>query len=140
MGATTPQADVIVSDQTIALGSPNNRTGAVLENIRLVTTNNEKGEVRTVITDRYDLTAAEVVMLYRMRWQIELFFRWLKRQLGAIRAFGTSREAVWLTILLCAIVAVMAMLSEERRPKGVTRVSWLRALCSCFFTLLRFSG
>jgi len=138
---TTPQGDRLLSDQTIALGSPNNRRGAVLEGVRLVTSENEKGEVHAFVTDRHDLAALEVISLYRKRWQIELFFRWLKRQLGTLgAAFGTSVEAVWLTMVVAAIVAVVAMLAEEWRPKGMTRVSWLRALGPLLFRRPRFSG
>lgn len=135
----TPEGDTVLCDQTITLGSANNRTGAVLEGMRLITSETEKGEVHRLVTDRHDLRAWEVVALYRKRWRIELFFRWMKRQLKTLHAFGRSREAVWLTVLVAAIVALMAMLTEDRRPKAMTWVSWLRAL-GASFTLLRLSG
>lgn len=137
----TPEGDRVLSDETIVLGGPNNRRGAVLEGVRLVTGENAKGEVHRFITDRHDLTASEVLSLYRKRWQIELFFRWLKRQLGALRPLGHSREAVWLTLVVAAIVAVMALLAEQWRPKGVSRVAWLGALSVILFVRRpRFSG
>lgn len=136
---TTPEGDVVLSDEIVTLGSPNNRRGAVLEGIRLVTSENRKGKVYAFVTDRHDLAASEVPYLYRKRWQIELFFRWIKRQSGALRLFGHSREAVWLTIVVAAIVAVLMALCEQWRPRGMSRVSWMRALCSSF-SMLRFSG
>ena len=136
----TPEGDSIVSDQTISLGSPNNRRGAVLDDMRLTTYRSQSGELCRLITDRADLTAVEVATLYRKRWRIELFFRWLKRVLGAMTPLGYSRAAVWLTILVAAIVAVLAYLSDAMRPKGVTRVSWLRALKASLIPCLRFSG
>lgn len=139
-GPKTPEGDEVISDETIVLGSPNNRRGAVLEGVRLITGRNAKGEVHRFVTDRRDLSGAEVLSLYRKRWQIELFFRWLKRQSVALRPFGTSREAVWLTLVVAAIVAVLAALAEEWRPRGVTRVSWLRALGPALFRRPRFSG
>jgi hypothetical protein len=138
-GRRTPEGDMVLSDQTIALGSPNNRRGAVLEGIRLIRSKNHKGKVYAFITDRYDLTAKEVLYLYRKRWQIELFFRWLKKQLGAMKPLGHSPEAVWLSIVVAVIVAVLMSLSERWRPRGLTRVSWMRALCVSF-SMLRFSG
>jgi hypothetical protein len=140
VGRRTQQGDTVVRDETIVLGSPNNRTGAVLENVRLVTSRTEKGEAHTLLTDRHDLSASEVVELYRKRWRIELFFRWLKRELGALRALGTSREAVWLKMLLAAMVALIASLCDAPRPRGVTRVAWLRALWCALFGQLRLSG
>lgn len=136
---STQEGDTLLSDEIVTLGSPNNRRGVVLEGIRLIRSENEKGEVYAFITDRHDLDALEVLSLYRKRWQIELFFRFLKRQLGALRPFGHSEEAVWLTIMVAAIVAVMMSLTERRRPKGMSRVSWMRALCTSF-SMLRFSG
>jgi Transposase DDE domain len=136
---TTEEGDTLISDEIITLGSPNNRNGAVLEGMRLLRSENEKGEAYAFVTDRHDLGALQVLGLYRKRWQIELFFRFLKRQLGALGLLGHSEEAVWLTILVAAIVAVMMTLSERRRPKGMSRVSWMRALCAGF-SMLRFSG
>ena len=115
---TTPDGDVVLADQTITLGSPNNRAGAVLPGMRLITSRNPRGEVQRFVTDRVDLSAADIVALYRKRWQIELFFRWLKHQLALIRPFGTSREAVWLTVLTCAVVALLLALTESARPPG----------------------
>jgi hypothetical protein len=124
----TADGDVVVADETITLGSPNNRKGAVLPQMRLVTSRNAAGIEHRFVTDRHDLTAAAVVALFRKRWQIELFFRWLKYHLKALPPFGTSREAVWLTVLICAIVAVLAMLATSDRPKGESHIAWLRGV------------
>jgi hypothetical protein len=126
--APTAAGDVVLADEEITLGSPRNHAGAVLPGLRLVTGRNAAGVVRRFVTDRRDLTAAEVVALYRKRWQIELFFRWLKRQLKATHLFGTSREAVWLTVVVCAIVAVLLRLVEAERPPGKSHVEWLRGV------------
>jgi Transposase DDE domain len=125
---TTPQGDVVLADQTITLGSPNNRAGAVLPGVRLITSRNAAGEEMALLTDRVDLTATEVCQLYRLRWQIELFFRFLKHQLGLLRPLGYSRQAVWLTVLLAAIIAVLLVLTDRQRPHGMSRVSWLQQL------------
>lgn len=136
----TADGDVILTDQTITLGSPNNRHGAVVPGLRLVTSRNAAGEVRRFVTDRHDLTAGEVATLYRKRWQIELFFRWLKYQLKATHLFGTSPEAVWLTILICAIVAVLALLTDGQRPAGQSQVEWLRGVAAALHADLLDSG
>ena len=126
----TPKEDQVLQDCTITLGSPNNRQGAVLSEVRLVTSRTPGGHICHLITDRFDLQAWEVVALYRKRWQIELFFRWLKRQLNAIRPLGHSRQAVWLTVLVALIAALMWLLVEgfSFQPKGMTRICWLRAV------------
>lgn len=124
----TPDGDEVLADYRVTLGSPNNRRGAVLRDMRVVISRNATGTVQQFLTDRHDLTATEVAQLYRKRWQIELFFRWLKRQLGAITPLGHSRTAVWLTILLVLIVAVLMLLLEPLRPPSVSRISWVEAV------------
>jgi hypothetical protein len=126
----TVDGDTLVADETIDLGSPNNRAGTVIPNLRLITCANTHGITSRLVTDRFDLTAVEVVRLYRKRWQIELFFRWLKRQLGGIQPLGTSRAAVWLGVLVGAIAAVLALLIEADRPAAVSRIAWLHALAT----------
>jgi hypothetical protein len=136
----TAAGDVVLADQEITLGSANNRKGAVLPTLRLVTSRNAAGVVRRFGTDRHDLTAAEVVTLSRQRWPIERFFRWLTYQLKATHLFGTSREAVWLTVLVCAIVAVLLLLIDAERPPGQSHVEWLRGVASALQTAVTDSG
>jgi IS4 transposase len=124
----TPQGDRVLADWTVTLGSANNRRGAVLPGLRVVVSANPSGQIQHWLTDRHDLPATEVVQLYRLRWQIELFFRWLKRALGASRPLGHSRAAVWLTLLLALVVTLVAMLLEPLCPTSSSRLSWLRTL------------
>jgi hypothetical protein len=92
-GHRTPEGDTVLSDETVDLGSPNNRTGAVLRGMRLITSRTGKGEAHRLITDRHDLAAHEVVSLCRKRWRIGLFFRWLKAQAagGGATPLGSER-------------------------------------------------
>lgn len=133
----TVDGDCLLGDATVTLGPPNNRNGVVLPGLRLVTSANPAGEVQRFVTDRFDLTAAELVRLYRKRWQIELFFRFLKHHLRVITPLGYSRAAVWLTVLLAVIIAVVLLLLEEERPGAVSRVAWLAACGSTLQTILR---
>lgn len=136
------EEDEVLCDETITLGSPNNRRGAVLPGIRMVTSRNPSGEICRFISDRFDLEAWEIVELYRRRWQIELFFRWLKRQLGAIRPLGSTRESVWLTLLVVGIVALLWLLIDDMglQPPAMSRISWLRAVCVNLQDAVNLSG
>lgn len=133
----TPEGDVVLSDETVVLGSPNNRAGAVLPGIRLIRSRNRFGREQAFVTNRGDLTAFELVRLYHYRWQIELFFRFLKQHLGMLHPIGVSREAVWLTVLLAALVAVLLALAEAERPHATSRIAWLRAIGVTLQTLFR---
>lgn len=135
---TTREGDVVRSDETITLGSPNNRRGTVLTHIRLVRSRNRHGVEAAFVTDRFDLTAFEIVRLYHYRWQIELFFRFLKRQLGLIRPLGRSWAAVWLTVLVVLIVALVLLLLAADRPPPMSRSTW--GLLLGLSTLLSLRG
>lgn len=130
-------------DQEVTLGSPYNRAGAVLTGLRLVTARVEplpaaarRGgrpvEYR-LLTDRRDLAAAEVVQLYLWRWQIELFFRWLKSHVRLPRLLGYSRAAVELTIWLAVVVHLLSLLAARalglarRSPALLRRLAWALA-------------
>ena len=123
-----PTGEVILADELITLGSPNNRHGTVLTDVRRITSRTASGEVQQLVTDRTDLSAGEVVALYHQRWQIELFFRWIKHQLGVLHPLGVSRQAVELTILLAAIVAVLLVLLAAERPPQLSDIAWVHQL------------
>jgi DDE family transposase len=133
----TPDGDLLFADETITLGSPHNRNGVVLPNLRLITSANPAGQMQRFVTDRFDLTAPELVRLYRKRWQIELFFRFLKQQLGVTHPLGQSRDAVWLTILLAVIIAVLLALLSVHRPDATSAIAWLHACGMALLTTLR---
>lgn len=119
----------IQSDQRITLGSPTNRAGAVLPGLRLVTAlvaatpraqrAGAQPTVYRLITDRWDLSAAEVAQLYLWRWEIELFFRWLKHRVKLPIWLGYSRNAVELTVALAMVVHLLLVLAA--RAVGLTR-------------------
>jgi hypothetical protein len=62
------------------------------------------------------LTAALVVMLYRRRWQVELFFRWIKCLLGCRHWLAESRQGATIQMYLTLIAAVLLQLHTGRRP------------------------
>lgn len=126
----TPDGDVIYADALVILGSPNNRRGAVVPNLRLIGVRTKGGRTMHLVTDRHDLAATQVVRLYRKRWQIELFFRWLKRQLGVIRPLGTSQAALILTLVLAVAVVLLLLVVDGHRPADMTRIAFAGALAT----------
>jgi len=52
------------------------------------------GERSYIVTNRFDLTAEEIAQIYRLRWRIEIFFKWIKQHLKIKNFFGTSFNAV----------------------------------------------
>ncbi len=63
-----------------------------------------------------ELSAAEVALLYRQRWQIELFFRWIKCILGCRHWLAESPEGVAIQVYLALIAALLLQLYTGQRP------------------------
>lgn len=124
----SPAGDVLLTDTTATLGTPANAKSAVVPGLRVVTYRTAAGETHGLVTDRHDLSATQTVALYRQRWAIELFFRWLKRQLKAVRPLGLSEAAVTLGVTMAAIAALLVLLLDEARPPSVSRISFTRGL------------
>lgn len=63
------------------------------------------------LTNNFDLPALTVAQLYRCRWQVELFFKWIKQHLRIKAFFGTSENAVktqvWIAITVYVLVAIV---------------------------------
>lgn len=132
----------ILSQQRITLGSANNRTGAVLTNMRRICARVEplpkaakQGATPVcydLITDRWDLDVEEVVWAYLLRWQIELFFRWLKSHVRINHWLGYSENAVRLTIYLTLIAHLLCVLAADAMGRTKRTASLLRRLAELF--------
>jgi hypothetical protein len=69
-------------------------------------------DIRLVfLTNNFDLPALTVARLYKCRWQVELFFKWIKQHLRIKAFFGTSKNAVktqiWIAVSVYVLVAII---------------------------------
>lgn len=99
------------SDQTIRLTGPKSsrRYPAPLRRIHYFDT---ERDLRLIfLTNNFHLQALTVAQLYRARWQVELFFRWIKHHLRIRAFYGTSENAVksqvWVAISVYVLVAIL---------------------------------
>jgi hypothetical protein len=91
---TRPKNKAVVSDQIIRLTDKETKKDYP-ENLRLVTLyDKEKEQEFIFITNNFKLAAATIAELYKHRWQIELFFKWIKQNLKIKTFLGTSENAV----------------------------------------------
>jgi len=71
----------------------------------------ETGKLLTFITNNFTLPALTIAELYRSRWQIELFFKWIKQHLRIKAFYGTSENAVktqiWSAVCAYVLVAIL---------------------------------
>lgn len=98
-------------DQTITLSSfyPAKKYPESLRRIRFYDQQTEKRFV--FLTNNFDLPALTIAELYKSRWQIELFFKWIKQHLRIKVFYGTSQNAVkaqiWIAVSTYLLVAIV---------------------------------
>jgi hypothetical protein len=96
-------------DKTIKLKGPKSKQ-LYPETLRMVEYyDDEKDMMLTFITNNFEVSALEVARLYRNRWQIEVFFKWIKQNLTIKTLWGHSENAVnvhiWIAICTYLIIA-----------------------------------
>ena len=99
------------ADQTIVLTGINTAEHYPdkLRRIRFFDVENKKKLV--FLTNDFSLPPESIALLYKQRWQVELFFRWIKQHLRIKAFFGTSQNAVktqvWIAISVYVLVAII---------------------------------
>lgn len=101
----------VCSDQTVKLTGPQTKKHYP-EHLRRVRFYDEENQVYLIfLTNNFELPALTIAQLYRSRWQIELFFKWIKQHLRIKTFFGTSENAVktqiWIAVAAYVTVAIM---------------------------------
>lgn len=71
----------------------------------------EDGKVLIFLTNNFDLPALTIAQIYKLRWRVELFFKWIKQNLRIKHFFGTSDNAVktqiWIAVSVYVLVAII---------------------------------
>jgi hypothetical protein len=111
-------AGPILADQVIRLSSPQGRA-SYPEPLRRVHGRDPKtGKEDVFVTNRLDLSALEVAELDRRRWQIELFFKWIKPNLKIKAFYGASKNAVLIPIWTARIASLLLVWVKFKTKAG----------------------
>jgi transposase len=98
-------------DQTIKLTTYYSRKAYPEKLRRVKYYDKEQGKAYVFLTNNFEIAAAEVALLYKHRWQIELFFKWIKQHLKIKRFWGEPENAVktqiWIAICTYLMVAII---------------------------------
>ena len=104
-----PKDAHVLSDEMVLIGTPQNRA----ENyFRLIKVLDSKGNELHLITNRFDLSADEIAELYKSRWAIELFFKWLKQHLNIKKFYAQSEQGVHNQVYIAMIVYCLHVLAQ----------------------------
>ena len=82
----------------------------------------------TFLTNNFDLTALQVAELYHQRWQIELFFKWLKQHLKIKHFYGTSLNAVKIQVYVAIITFCLVAIVKHDMKLELTTYEVLHVL------------
>ena len=101
----------IICDQIVNLSNPVPRAGYP-DKLRRIRYFDPQQERRLIfLTNNFTLPPLTVAQLYRSRWQVELFFKWIKQHLRIKKFYGTSANAlktqIWIAISIYVLVAIV---------------------------------
>src|SRR6266576_448197 len=123
----------IICDQTIALDG-HYTSRHYTEHLRRIRFRDaESGKTLVFLTNQFGLPAATICALYKSRWQVELFFKWIKQHLRIKRFFGTSENAVKTQIWIAVSVYVLIAIIKKRLNLDASLYTLLQILSVTLF-------
>jgi len=109
--APTDRAAGLIHDQTIALNGYLSRRHYPAHLRRIRFKDPDTGKSLVFLTNQFVLPTATICALYKARWHVELFFKWIKQHLRIKRFYGTSENAVksqiWIAVSIYVLVAIV---------------------------------
>jgi len=123
-----PEGSTVTADWRVRIGSQQKK---MQHTLRMIQTQDTAGNLLFLVTNRFDLTCEEISEMYRSRWAIETFFKWMKQHLQIKHLYGTSEEAVtnqvWIALIaFCLLTLVKLETRVEHSLLQLTR--WLTKL------------
>jgi IS4 transposase len=88
----------------------------------------ETGKKLVFLTNNFALPATTIAALYKKRWQVELFFKWINQNLRIKHFFGTSENAVKTQIWIAVCVYVLAAIIKKELKLDVSLYTFLQIL------------
>ena len=131
--AKTDRSTGLVCDQTIALDGLYTKKDYPDHLRRVRFKDPESGKTFVFLTNQMTLPAASICALYKSRWQVELFFKWIKQHLRIKRFFGTSENAVKTQIWIAVSVYVLVAIVKKRLNLDASLYTLLQILSVTLF-------
>lgn len=109
----------LTSDQTIEFTGVTTSKRCPIALRRIGYRDPETGKHYVFLTNNFALAAKTVAAIYKSRWQIELFFKWIKQNLKIKSFMGTSKNAVmtqiWIAMCVYLLIAYLKFISKAKR-------------------------
>ena len=123
----------LICDQTIVLTSFYSRQDFDTPLRRVRFKDPTTGKQLVFLTNNFTLPAFTITELYRCRWQVELFFKWIKQHLRIKVFFGTSENAVKTQIWIAVSVYVLVAIVKKRLNLSASLYEMLQILSLTMF-------
>ena len=107
------RASGVYSDQTIVLCGERSKKGYPVPLRRVRFYDTQSCLELVFLSNRLDLPALSIAAIYKQRWQVELFFKWLKQNLNVQHFFGNSLNAVRSQVWIAVCTYLMALIAHE---------------------------
>lgn len=129
----------VMADQTIALDGFYARKNYPHHLRRIKFCDPKTGKRLVFLTNNFALPAATIAALYKQRWQVELFFKWIKQHLRIKHFFGTSENAVKTQIWIAVAVYVLAAIIKKELKLEISLYTFLQILSVHSFEKIELS-
>ena len=130
LSVRTPQGEGVLQDEYIEViqKTQTHLRGIALRRIEYL--RQEDGKLLAFFTNDFERSAEEIAALYKRRWQIELFFKWIKQHLKVKQFYGTSENAVLLQVIIAMISYVLMRLVQEKYDSKITNLQFSQRLAT----------
>jgi hypothetical protein len=102
------------------------RRNPIQDPVREVRVKTDTGKVLRILCNDLDASAEEIAELYRRRWAIELFFRWVKQTLKITRFLGTSENAVRIQVAVALITFLLLRVAQSTQKAIASPLAFAR--------------
>ncbi len=131
--AAVDRSTGIICDQTIALTGTTSRKDYPEHLRRIRFKDPETGKTLVFLTNNFALPAATICALYKARWQVELFFKWIKQHLRIKKFYGNTENAVKSQIWIAVSVYVLIAIVKKRLNLDASLYTLLQILSVTLF-------
>ena len=131
-----PNGGNVLSDKTVILGGGTAKMTNPLRLIEVVDSSN--GEIFHIVTNRFDLSAEDIADIYRLRWSIEVFFKWIKQHLKIKHFYGRTFNAVLIQIYCALILYCLLKIIHVQYCKKFNFLEMVRLIAACPWNTLDY--
>jgi hypothetical protein len=131
--AAVDRATGVICDQTIIFTGATSHKDYPEHARRIRFKDAQTGKTLVFLTNNFTLPAATICALYKARWQVELFFKWIKQHLRIKKFYGTSENAVRSQIWIAVSVYVLVAIIKKRLNLDASLYTLLQILSVTLF-------